>query len=189
MRKSWVLKVSKKEKNEVINGFVMMNCSSSVLNFLERIQLVCLGQGLGLGNLGSLEAQLVDNGGGDSSKDRSQKVDPQVGVTPKDNVGSKGPGRVHAGAGQGDGEQVASGDGQTNGQGCRSFDTGGVVIIGSGSKDNQHQDEGDEEFDAKSLSYADGHLSNNVIDSDFMSTECSHSNSTCSQLTQKGLKL
>ena len=86
MRKSWVLKVSKKEKNEVINGFVMMNCSSSVLNFLERIQLVCLGQGLGLGNLGSLEAQLVDNGGGDSSKDRSQKVKPQVLHTPKDNV-------------------------------------------------------------------------------------------------------
>ena len=151
----------------------MMNCSSSVLG---RSQLVLFG--FGFGRI-SLEAQLVDKGSGDSSKDRSQKVEPQIfGSHCKDNIWSKGPGGVHAGAGQGNGEQVASGDGKTNGQGCRSFDVGTVVAISSGSKDNQNQNEGDEEFDAKSLSYAD------------LVIQWRHSNSLCrvDQVTQKGLK-
>ena len=34
---------------------------------------------------------------------------------------AQGPGGVHAGAGQGDGEQVTRGDGQSNGQGGRAL--------------------------------------------------------------------
>lgn len=103
-------------------------------------------------DLWGLEDHLVDERCSDASQDGSQPVDPVVLPGSEDDSGSEGASGVHAGAGEGDSEEVAGGDGESDGEGGRSLDGGGVVVVSSGSKDNQNEHEGDEELDSESLS-------------------------------------
>ena len=96
-----------------------------------------------------LQYKLVDHSCSHPTEDGAQPVDPVVFPGPEDDGRPEGPGGVHAGASQGNGKQVASGDRKADGQGCRSLNF--IVFIRSGSKDNQNQNKGDEEFNANSL--------------------------------------
>lgn len=107
---------------------------------------------VGLADLGCLEDQLVDEGGSDSSQDGSKPVYPVVVPGTEDDSGSKGAGGVHAGAGERNSEEVAGGDGESDGQGSRALHVGGVVVVSSSSENNQDEDEGDEELDSEGLS-------------------------------------
>ena len=78
-----------------------------------------------------LEEELVDESGSDPSQDGARPVDPVIVPGAEDQGRPEGPGGVHAGAREGDGEQVAGGDGETDGQGSRALHTLGVVTVGS----------------------------------------------------------
>ena len=73
----------------------------------------------------------------------------------EDDGGSQGPGRVHAGAGQWDGEEVAGGDGQTDGQGGRAFHTLSVVSVSSHCEHDENQDHRDDELNTEPLASVD----------------------------------
>lgn len=130
---------------------------------------------VGLVDLGSLEDHLVDEGRGDASKDGSQPVDPVVLPGSEDDSGSEGTSGVHAGAGEGNSEEMAGGDGESDGEGSRSFDGGSVVVVSSGSEDNQNENEGDEELDSEGLSdsemFIDGRHAETASAVDFLRGE------------------
>ena len=65
------------------------------------------------------------------------------------------PSRVHAGAGEGDGEEVAGGDGQSDGEWSRAFHTSRVVSVSSSGEDDENQDHGDDELNTKPLAGTD----------------------------------
>ena len=62
---------------------------------------------------------------------------------------SEAPGGVHAGACDGDGEEVAGGDGEADGERGGPLDL--VVLVGRRPEHNQHQHHRDQELDAESL--------------------------------------
>ena len=73
----------------------------------------------------------------------------------EDDGRSEGPGRVHAGAGEGDGEQVTGGDGQSDGEGGGTFHTPRIVFVSSRGEDDQDQDHGDDELNTEALASTD----------------------------------
>ena len=102
-----------------------------------------------------LEEELVDESGSDPSQDGARPVDPVIGPGAEDQGRPEGPGGVHAGAREGDGEQVAGGDGETDGQGSRALHTLGVVTVGSRGEHHRHQHHRDDELDTEALASRD----------------------------------
>ena len=99
--------------------------------------------------------ELVDESRSDTAEDGTHPVDPVIGPGIEDDGRSEGPGRVHAGAGEGDGEEVAGGDGQPDGEGGRTFHTLRVVSVSSGREDDENQDQGDDELNTEPLASID----------------------------------
>ena len=66
-----------------------------------------------------------------------------------DNRRSEATGRVHAGASYGDGEEVAGGDGESDGERGGPLDL--VVLIGGRAEHHQHQHHRYQELDAERL--------------------------------------
>ena len=112
--------------------------------------LLCLHSSVARGGR-SLEHQLVEKSGGDSPHDRASPVDPVVVPAAGHYTGPQAAGRVHAGSCERNGKQVAGGDGQPDGQGGGALHTSSVICIGSCSKHNQHQNQGDQELNTQSL--------------------------------------
>ena len=102
-----------------------------------------------------LQDELVDEGRCDSAEDGTQPVDPVVVPGVEHDGGAQGPGRVHAGPGERDGEEVAGGDGQADGEGGRASHTLTVVSVSSRGEDDQDQDHRDDELDTKALAGTD----------------------------------
>ena len=105
--------------------------------------------------LSCLQDELVDEGSRDPAEDGTNPVYPVMGPGIKDDGRSEGPGRVHAGAGERDGEEVASGDGEPDGEGGRTLHTLRVVSVSSRGEDHQNQDHRDDELNAKALARTD----------------------------------
>jgi len=103
-------------------------------------------------HLGGLEDQLVDQGGSNSTEDGSEPVDPVVVPGSEDDGGAKGASGVHAGAGERDSEEMAGGDGESDGKRSGALHAGSVVVVSSSSEHDPDEHEGDEELDAKGLS-------------------------------------
>ena len=93
---------------------------------------------------------------------------------------------------------MTGGDGQTNGQGRWSLDTGSVVVISSGPKHHQHQDHRDHELDTEGLARGDdgliepraaeaGVASDRVGDKHFENTSSENSTETLSDNVQEAL--
>ena len=78
-----------------------------------------------------------------------------IGPGIEDHGRSEGPGRVHAGAGEGDGEQVTGGDGQSDGEWGGTFHTPRVIFVGRRGEDDQDQDHRDDELNAEALASTD----------------------------------
>ena len=74
---------------------------------------------------------------------------PMVSPEAADSRRPEAAGRVHAGTSYGDGEEVAGGDGESDGERGRPLDL--VVLVGGRAEHHQHEHHRDEELDAERL--------------------------------------